>query len=256
MDSYRIKEQFDLIASRYDEGRRCLIPCFDDYYVRSVSILKQLKPKARNIIDLGAGTGLLTKELYLLYPEALFTLLDLSVDMLEVAKQRFQGLDNFSFKVLDYSDRTILDNLISSNQVRGTESPFSQINLDSADNHSANSIDIISSALSIHHLENQDKQCLYDTIYNLLPHGGIFLNLDQFCAESPKLSQAFDNWWLTYIETSGITLEAKSKWLERKKLDREVSINTTLEMLNRSGFRKTQCVYQFMKFATIIAVKD
>jgi tRNA (cmo5U34)-methyltransferase len=66
--------------------------------------LKDIKRDAVNITDLGAGTGLLTKELYLLYPDAHFTLVDLSTDMLEVAKQRFLGLVNFDFRVEDYFD--------------------------------------------------------------------------------------------------------------------------------------------------------
>ena len=53
MNANDIKNQFDLIARQYDGGRRCFIPCFDDYYVRSVSLVKEIMPYAREIADLG-----------------------------------------------------------------------------------------------------------------------------------------------------------------------------------------------------------
>lgn len=225
-DPNSIRTQFDLIAKQYDEGRRCFIPCFDDYYTRSVSLLKNLKPQASKIVDLGVGTGLLTQELYKLYPKAKFTLIDVSEEMLEVAKQRFKGLENFTFMVADYSNIDL---------VKG---------------------DIICSALSIHHLEDKEKQRLYKTVYKALSEGGVFVNLDQFCAVSPLIDNAWNAWWMNYIDNSFITSEAKAKWLERKKLDREVSIPHTLAMLMQAGFKHVDCIYQFMKFGTIIAYKE
>jgi len=225
MNSNNIRTQFDLIAKQYDEGRKCFIPCFEDYYVRSVSLMKNLNPSAKKIVDLGAGTGLLTKEMYMLYPEAKFTLIDLSDDMLDVARKRFEGLTNFEYITADYSKSIPCD------------------------------ADVICSALSIHHLEDDEKQNLYNEIYQKLPEGGIFINLDQFCADSPIINNAWDEWWLKYINNSGISAEAKAKWMERKKLDREVSIPKTISMLQKAGFNHAECVFQFMKFGTIIAIK-
>lgn len=225
IDQERIRTQFDTIAAHYDAGRRCLIPCFDDYYVRSVSVVKNLKPQAANIVDLGAGTGLLTQQMYQLYPQSRFTLIDLSDEMLAVARQRFQGLPNIECRVADYT----------------AEIP--------------EGAELICSALSIHHLENVEKQQLYQAVYEALPEGGVFVNLDQFCAESPHINEAWDEWWQHYIDHSGITDDAKAKWRERKKLDREVSMAETHAMLRAAGFQHVACIYQFMKFGTVVALK-
>jgi hypothetical protein len=56
----RIREQFNRVARKYDENRKCFIPWFDDFYKTSVSLLKFYKKDFRYITDLGAGTGLLT----------------------------------------------------------------------------------------------------------------------------------------------------------------------------------------------------
>ena len=61
MDLEKIKEQFNQIAEKYDKHRKCFIPCFDDFYTRAVSLLKNYRNDFTNIVDLGAGTGILTK---------------------------------------------------------------------------------------------------------------------------------------------------------------------------------------------------
>lgn len=225
MNATDIKKQFNSIAKEYDEGRRCFIPCFDDFYTRSLSLLKEIKPTANKIADLGAGTGLLSMELYKLFSDAKFVLLDLSEEMLRVAMQRFDGMDNFCFSVDDYTD------------------------------HLPDRCDIIASALSIHHLENEQKASLYTRVFSKLNKGGCFINLDQFCGQSPIISEAYDRWWFNYIGQSGITDQAKQSWLTRKKLDREVSIEHTIELLHKAGFVHAECIYSFMKFGTVIAVK-
>lgn len=44
-------------------------------------------------------------------------------------------------------------------------------------------------------------------------------------------------------------------WKQRRKLDRECSVETEIEMLNKSGFKAVKCVYTFQKFSVIVAVK-
>lgn len=226
MDTKHIQEQFNYIAGRYDAHRKCFIPCFDDYYTRSVSLLKQYRENFSTIVDLGAGTGLLTKELYNLYNDAHFVLIDTAKEMLRIAEERFAGLDNFEFIVQDY--------------VNGIY---------------AGKCDLVCSALSIHHLEREDKANLYRTIYTTLEDNGCFLNLDQFIAGSGVINDLYDRWWYNYIDNSGITAEEKAAWLERKKLDRENTIRETMDMLRAVGFRQVECVYHFMKFGVILAIK-
>ena len=55
-----IEEQFNLIAKKYDENRRKFIPCFDDYYESITKMILDNIDSPRRVLDLGAGTGLLT----------------------------------------------------------------------------------------------------------------------------------------------------------------------------------------------------
>jgi tRNA (cmo5U34)-methyltransferase len=226
MDLTKIKEQFDYIADKYDSHRKCFIPCFDDFYRKSITLLKNYRKDFFEIVDLGTGTGLLTKEIYEMYNKAHYTLIDISMDMLKIAQERFNGLENFDFIEGDYAKNIFVKNC-----------------------------DLICSALSIHHLENDQKIGLYNNIYKTLNKGGCFINLDQFIGGSELINNLYNEWWYNYIGNSGITKEEKTSWIERKKLDRENSINETIKILKNSGFNNVECIYKFMKFGVIIAVK-
>jgi hypothetical protein len=43
MNVNKIKEQFNFIAQKYDNHRKCFIPCFDDFHKNAVSLLKYYK---------------------------------------------------------------------------------------------------------------------------------------------------------------------------------------------------------------------
>jgi ubiquinone/menaquinone biosynthesis C-methylase UbiE len=227
MDINKIKEQFNHVAQKYDSQRKFFIPCFDDFYKNSVSLLKFYRSNFLNIVDLGSGTGLLTMEIYKLYNNAHFTLIDVSKDMLEIAKERFNGLSNFEFIEKNY-----------------------------AEDIPVKSCDLICSALSIHHLENEDKKILYKNIFRKLDKGGCFINLDRFIGMSKEINQLYNEWQYNYINKSGITEEEKSAWNERKKLDKENTIKETIELLEVSGFKDVECIYSFMKYGVIIAIKE
>lgn len=76
-DMSEIQRNFDAISEKYDEQRKKLIPRFDDFYGISVS-LATVDTETPNILDVGAGTGLLSVFLMERYPEASFTLIDIS----------------------------------------------------------------------------------------------------------------------------------------------------------------------------------
>lgn len=91
-----IKEQFAHVSKKYDSQRRHLIPCFDDFYTACLPLVKSLT-HAKKVLDIGAGTGLFSQFIYEVNPELQFTLIDFSSQMLEVARERFQGESNFKF---------------------------------------------------------------------------------------------------------------------------------------------------------------
>ncbi|MGM9540635.1 class I SAM-dependent methyltransferase [Anaerovibrio sp.] len=226
MGTNLLEEQFNRVAGEYDANRKRFIPCFDDYYDGATRFLLSNIRKPAKVLDLGAGTGLLTYHWYKYSPDTEYVLTDVAEEMLAVARQRFAGVDNVSYLVQDYTKEL-------------PEKAF----------------DVIMSALSIHHLEDKAKEKLFRDIYAGLPEGGLFVNYDQFCADSPGMSRWLDSYWEGQLEKSGLSSHDIELWLERRKLDRECSTEAELAMLRRCGFRDVQCVYSYHKFSVLVAVK-
>lgn len=221
-----IEEQFNLIAEEYDVNRRKFIPCFEDYYKNTTKFIVSNIAEPKRVLDLGAGTGLLSYVWYRHFPASEYVLVDIADDMLQVARKRFAGIDHVSYLVTDYS----------------RELP-------------AQDFDVIVSALSIHHLENVDKGTLFDRIYDKLPEGGLFVNYDQFCAGRADMDNWFDTYWESQLADSGLTERDIALWKERRKLDKECSVEEEMKMLGKSGFKSVKCVYSYQKFSVIIAIK-
>ena len=93
--------KFKEVSEKYDKQRKELIPCFDDFYKIPVELSNQIKT-VDNILDIGAGTGLMSAFFLEKYNEADFTLVDISEEMLKKAKERFSGFSNFEFLVQDF----------------------------------------------------------------------------------------------------------------------------------------------------------
>ena len=222
----KIDEQFNLVAKEYDEGRRRFVPCFDEFYAGTTDFIARSIPAPRRVLDLGAGTGLLTSYWYRNLPAAEYALVDVAERMLEEAKMRFVGAENVSYEVHDYKE-----------------------SLPDMD------FDTIISALSIHHLEDDEKRNLFTRIYEKLPDGGIFVNYDQFCAETAMMNDLLNIYWISELEHSGLSERELSRWRERRKLDRECTVSSELGWLKESGFINVQCIYTNQKFSVLMAVK-
>ena len=115
--------------------------------------------------------------------------------------------------------------------------------------------DLIISALSIHHLENTSKKKLFKRVYESLENDRLFVNYDQFCSESSVINENIEEYWIDEIKKSGISEIEYERWLERKKLDREISINQEIQWLKDAGFRNVECIYSKGKFGVIVSIK-
>lgn len=221
-----IEEQFNLIAQEYDVNRKKFIPCFDDYYKNTTKLIVSNIIKPKRILDLGTGTGLLSYFWYQQCPLSEYVLVDIADEMLNVARKRFDGIDSISYEVMDYSNELPKGNF-----------------------------DVIISALSIHHLTNEEKLKLFRRIYDKLPRGGIFVNYDQFCAGQTEMNDWFDSYWENQLANSGLTKKDIELWKERRKFDKECSVEEEVEMLSRCNFKTVKCIYSYHKFSVIVAIK-
>ncbi|MCU6712354.1 class I SAM-dependent methyltransferase [Paenibacillus sp. J5C_2022] len=214
-----VKQQFNEVAKHYDEQRRGLIPCFDDFYESAVrwTLVESESPA---ILDLGAGTGLLSAFLLHKFPQACMTLIDFSDDMLAMAKSRLGSFTHVRYISADY-----------------TAFPFDA------------KYDAVVSSLSIHHLGHAEKQELFRTIHGILKPGGCFVNADQAAGSTPSIDEQYHKLWDDDVEASGLDSAAIQASRRRKEQDRNAHLLDQLQWLEDAGFRHVDCVYKHHEFA-------
>ena len=225
MSNEALKEKFNENAEKYDKIRKLIIPCFDDLYDITKNLADSKKDKP-HILDLGAGTGLLAKYLFEKFPEAEFTLLDMSEEMLKVAKNRFRNYNNFKYITADYTTHNF-----------------------------NNTFDIVVSSLSIHHLEDINKKKLYKTIYNTLNTEGIFLNADQVIGSTPNIDKIYQRNWMEKIDENKFTGPEKDTAIERMKFDKPATLDDNLKWLRDCGFEDVDVYYKYYNFCIFYAKK-
>ena len=212
----RVQQLFDKAAQNYDLNRRQLIPGFDDFYGTAIEIIPYSTDAETEILDLGAGTGLLSAMVAQAYPQATFTLVDIAGKMLEQAKQRFATEpDRFRFQVMDYAQEPLPANY-----------------------------HVIMSAMSIHHLTDADKLALFDRVCDHLHSGGIFINADPILGDTPAIQRFYHDTWLRKVKEQGVSQTDLSAALERMKEDKCTPLDIQLAWLRQVGLQDVHCWYK------------
>ncbi|MBU1568729.1 MAG: class I SAM-dependent methyltransferase [Proteobacteria bacterium] len=223
-----IQEIFDRSSKTYDHERRRLIPCYDDFYTIPLDIIPFHQDRELRVLDLGAGTGLLSAGVAARYPRALLTLVDLSPAMLRIAEERFAGSDagRVTFQVMDYGKEPL----------RGI-------------------YDLIISALSIHHLTDNAKADLFEKVHNALEPGGMFINADLVQGENAMAEKICVRTWLRKVRENGISEEALTAAFERMKEDRMSPLSSQLAWLTQANFIDVTTWYRNYSFVIYSATK-
>jgi len=212
---------FDEAAGGYDEARRRLVPGLDGLYAAMLDRLPVGADGPLRVLDLGAGTGLLSAEISGRFPRARITLVDLSVEMLRVARRRFAGEPGrFEFRVMDFARKEL-----------------------------PSGYDLVVSALSIHHLTDGDKRELFEKAHGALVAGGIFVNLDQVQGETPEEERAYEEWWLRSAREAGASEEDLAGAFRRMRADKNATLSDQLRWLEDAGFEGVGCAHRDHRFA-------
>lgn len=219
-----IRQAFNKFAQDYDNQREYIIPDMRQYYDAAVWAMETAAQKPA-ILDVGAGTGLLSAFLLEKFPDARLTLMDISENMLDMARLRFASRPGTEYVVCDYSRSEL-------------GGPF----------------DLICSALSIHHLAPGDKQRLFRRIFAALKPGGMFVNADQADGETPYFTRRYLDYWNGFLQSGPMTTAQHAEILKRRDtLDRNERLSDQLAWLKDAGFADVDVVYKNRTFIVTVA---
>ncbi|HMU92541.1 MAG TPA: class I SAM-dependent methyltransferase [Anaerolineales bacterium] len=207
-------------ASEYDLSRRRLIPCYDLFYSTAAELAaRSVKDAAPVILDLGAGTGLLSEFVLNKIGPASLYLLDESAEMLAKAQQR----------LAEYNP------LVFIQQMTGP--------LPSAKFHA------VISSLAIHHLTDEDKRDLFKRIHESLLPGGVFINAEQILGPTEWQDQMFEDMHLNGARALGSDENEIRAAQERMKADRCATLEEQVTWLREVGFKNSGTFFQHFRFA-------
>jgi len=219
-----IRQAFNRFAEDYDSQREHVIPELRQYYGAAVWAMESPEPEPA-ILDIGAGTGLLSALLLEKFPDARLTLMDISENMLEMARKRFARRTGTGYIVCDYSRSEL-------------NGPY----------------DIVCSALSIHHLATEDKLQLFRRIFAALKPGGMFVNADQAEGETPYFTRRYLDYWNDFLRSGPMTESQHAEILKRRDtLDRNEKLSVQLLWLHQAGFSDVDVVYKNRTFIVTAA---
>jgi tRNA (cmo5U34)-methyltransferase len=208
-------------ASEYDLSRRRLIPCYDSFYAAAADLtaysLKIIPSPA--ILDLGAGTGLLSEFVMQKVGSAALHLLDESTEMLAKAQQRLAQYQPAVF-------------------VQSMTEPLPEIKFHA-----------IVSSVAIHHLSDENKRELFKQIYLSLAPGGVFVNAEQILGVTEKQQQLYEDMHLNGARALGSDDEEIRAAKERMTYDRCATLSDQISWLRQIGFQNSDSFFHSFRFA-------
>ena len=221
---------FDEAAPDYDGARRVLVPGFDGFYGAAVESIPFERDEPLRVLDLGAGTGILSAMVAGRFPSSRVTLVDISVEMLRVARRRFAGEPGrFEFRVMDHARKPL------PGKPRG--------------------YDLVVSAFSIHHLTHGDKRELFEKVYGALANGGWFVNADQVLGPTPEAETEYQEDWVRRVRLAGASEADLAAALARTKADKNATLEAQMAWLGDAGFGSVESFYEDGRFAVYGGLK-
>lgn len=220
-------EQFyDALADDYSRAVTRCVPRYNEMLSSLFSYLPNGFAPVR-ILELGCGSGNLTLELCRRFPGICIDAIDLSGELLKIARARTNTVAvNFlkeDFRCLDLS---------------------------------AASYDLVISSISIHHLKDDEKKVLFNRVLSWLSVGGILTFSDQFRGATDHVYRMHIRRWKNEAFAAGLEQPEWDSWMEHQQQhDHHATMVQHFKWLQDAGFDSVDCTWRYLLWATIYAHK-
>jgi|WetSurMetagenome_2_1015567.scaffolds.fasta_scaffold00088_32 tRNA (cmo5U34)-methyltransferase len=224
----KIKDHFEQEAPEFDGIVIRLIPYYPQMLDALVANIPFPKDKDINIIDLGCGTGTISKKIKGMFPSSHIHCVDIAGNMIEVARHKLSGYSDISYEIADLSKYSFSD-----------------------------SYDVVISALTLHHLvTDKDKIDLYTKIYRSLKPGGVFYNADIVLGSNELIQDNNILHWKKFMRKSVSPEEIEQKWMKiYEEEDSPARLIDHLNWLKDLGFTDIDLIWKYYNFAVYGGIK-
>ena len=170
----------------------------------------------KSILDLGSGNGNVTAQLIPSFPNATFTLVDASAEMINLCRSQFKDYDFI------YDNKYFKDFLFKEK-----------------------SYDLIAAGFSLHHCDENEKQSIFKNINTSLKKGGIFSYSDLMISKTNPDHPMLLEQWKEFVNTN-FSDEKKWIWLMEhyEFFDKPTDYLVQIEWMRNSGFTNIQILFR------------
>ena len=222
--------EIDWTREGYEDLIRRVVPEYDEQESLMAEAVRAALPSAGRgpfrILELGSGTGTLSRFLLKVFPEAELTALDVSPAMVAECQE---VLACFGARV-----RVVEAGLATADLGEGYQAVVSR--------------------LAIHHLPHAEKRALFDRVLTALAPGGVFVDSDMIAGENEAEAAAILDEWRAYMVSRGDDPAEWEEWLVGDD-DFPGSAQGRLTWLREAGFADVQIIWKRANFAIIRALK-
>ncbi|MBD2039175.1 class I SAM-dependent methyltransferase [Microcoleus sp. FACHB-672] len=214
-----VRAHFEAEAFDYDGLIPRLIPHYHEQHGLMLELIPFERDASLKVLDLGAGTGVLSCLILQAFPNSTVVAFDIAENMLAACKKNLSA----------YQERVKLH-----------QGNFAEDDVGSE-------YDLVISGLAIHHLDEPEKQKLYQDLFHAVNPGGLLLIRDTVTGATPQLTQQYERLWRHYMKANG---EDDEKWFQNYlKEDRPSSVEDQLQWLKSAGFEEVGCHWRYLNFA-------
>ncbi len=218
-----VKRHFDSEAKEFDGIIVRLIPHYPTMLRALVEAVPFEKTKPIRVLDLGCGTGTLSRLLAETFPNARLTCLDAAPKMIEMCRRKMADRAETVFVPADFSRYGF----------------------------PAGTFDLVVSSLALHHLEGDRKKlAMYRKIFNSLRENGWFFNADSVLGSTPHFDRLYLDRWVEYMRQNVSEESIQNEWLKRyESEDFPAPLGHHLRWLGKIGFDNVEVVWKYFGFA-------
>jgi tRNA (cmo5U34)-methyltransferase len=219
------RKHFDLLAAQYDA---LFVPRLASYEAMHNAILSMLPTShtgALRVLELGPGTGNLTRKVLERLPNSRVVGYELSAEMLAQAREKLTAMiDRVHLIEADLSQATF-------------DGPF----------------DVVLSAIAVHHVPPRAKAALFRRLYSALQPGGVLIIGDTFRAATPALDATYRQ--LRAVAPPDSTPQTAAYEAYRQQAGpaggSSTHLSHYLRWLGQAGFQSVDCVWKHFSLAVV-----
>ena len=231
MSRAEIKGRFDKeVAALYSQRDPIWLPDFKYMFALIPQLIKPYIQSDSAVLDIGAGTGNLSRSVLEAFSEVKAVLMDFSSNMLSAAPKvlsQFKG--RFETMVADFLEADLGTGIYSA----------------------------VVSSFAIHHCRsNAEYAELYGRIQKAIGSTGIFVCCDVVAGSTPNMTLQNECEWTSFLNEQGLSKNEVDRILSNYHVeDSPIDLWTHLQLLNRAGFGSVEVVWKRSNFAVYAGVK-